>query len=114
MKTLQIIFLMLLTTLRQIESKAIVALTVIVFAFISYSQASALQRSNSNILTQFALLGDTHVNLATTGDQANYATHFEKAIEQVNAAGVDFVLIAGDITQSGIPDEVAEFKTEIS
>jgi Icc protein len=114
MKIQRIILLLLTTTVRQIKFKAIVTLTVIIFAFISHSQVSALQRESSTILARVALLGDSHLNLATTGDQANYAAHFEKAIEQVNAAGVNFVLIAGDLTQSGKPDEFAEFKTEIS
>ena len=44
---------------------------------------------------------------------ATFQPHFEKAIAQVNAAKVDLVLIAGDLTQSGKPEECADFKTHL-
>ena len=41
---------------------------------------------------------------------ATFKPHFEKTIAQVNEAKVDFVLIAGDLTQGGKPEELADFK----
>lgn len=71
-------------------------------------------RAESNILARVALLSDSHMNLATNGEQAAYAAHFQKAIADANAAGVDFVLIAGDLTQSGKPEEYAAFKANLA
>src|SRR5437899_316468 len=53
----------------------------------------------AKVLARVALLSDPHVNRATNGDAANFKARFEKAIAQVNAAKVDIVLIAGDLTQ---------------
>lgn len=62
---------------------------------------------------RIALLSDTHTNLATTGDEANYKARFDRVIAEVNKAQVDFVLIAGDLTQSGKPDQIAAFATQV-
>ncbi len=66
--------------------------------------------SGPKILARVALLSDPHVNRATNGMDATFRPHFEKAIAQVNAAKVDLVLIAGDLTQDGKPEECADFK----
>jgi len=87
---------------------------VAVLAFASLTLVYGRKKTNPEILAQFALLGDSHLNLTKTGDEANYTAHFEKVIKQVNDARVDFVLIAGDLTQSGKPEEFSQFKTEIS
>ena len=99
-------------SLNPTKSGVLILAAVLVFG--SLTQVSGRKKSNPDILAQFALLGDSHLNHATKGDEANYTAHFEKAIKQVNAAGVDFVLIAGDLTQSGKPDEFSQFKKEIS
>jgi 3',5'-cyclic AMP phosphodiesterase CpdA len=65
---------------------------------------------NLKVLARVALLSDPHVNRATNGMDATFRPHFEKAIAQVNAAKVDVVLIAGDLTQDGKPEECADFK----
>jgi Icc protein len=70
-------------------------------------------QTNSDVLARVALLSDSHLNFETNGQDATFNPHFEKAIAQVNAAGVDFVLIAGDLTQSGRPEEYADFKARI-
>ena len=75
--------------------------------------ARALQETNADILARIALVADTHLNLETNGEDAAFAPHFDKAIAQVNAARVDFVLIAGDLTQSGKPEEYADFKAKL-
>jgi 3',5'-cyclic AMP phosphodiesterase CpdA len=58
---------------------------------------------------KIALIADTHTTRATKEDQALYVPRFEAVIESVNAAAPDLILFAGDLTQSGKPDEVAEF-----
>lgn len=59
---------------------------------------------------RFALLSDTHVTRGTAEDQPRYRPRFESVIAAVNAEKVRFVLIAGDLTQNGSPDEIADFK----
>jgi 3',5'-cyclic AMP phosphodiesterase CpdA len=92
----------------------LIAFAAVMFAFESSAQVPVVHEANSNILARVALLGDSHLNLATSGDETNYGARFEKAIAQVNAAGVDFVLIAGDLVQSGSePEQYDGFKADI-
>ncbi len=59
---------------------------------------------------RIALVADPHVNSATSGDEANYKARFMRVIAEVNAAHVSLVLIAGDLTQSGKPEQFADFR----
>ena len=63
---------------------------------------------------RIAFLSDTHTNSNTTGDQPLYKAHLEEVIQQVNATGVDVVLIAGDLTQGGKAEEMEDFKKQIA
>ena len=65
------------------------------------------------IIARIALVSDTHVNRSTNTDQQRYRAHLAKVIEQVNAAKVDFVVIAGDLTENGRPEEFTDFKEQI-
>lgn len=85
----------------------------VVLALTTGAVAQTTTPANRQILARIALLADPHVNRATNGADAAFKAHFEKAIAQVNAAKVDFVLIAGDLTQSGKPEEFADFKTHV-
>lgn len=60
--------------------------------------------------TRIALLSDTHVNRSTNGEPALYRARLERAIEQVNEARVNLILIAGDLTEDGAPDQISDFK----
>lgn len=62
---------------------------------------------------RIALIADTHTNSATTGDQAKYKERLDHVIASVNSADADLVLIAGDLTQSGKPEDMAGFQTQI-
>ena len=62
---------------------------------------------------RIALLSDTHTNRATTGDQAQYRVRLDAVIAAVNAAHVDLVLVAGDLTQGGKPEEMTDFQSQI-
>src|SRR5690349_11384915 len=68
------------------------------------------EKAEPKIIARVALLSDPHVNRATNGMDATFKAHFEKTIEQVNEEKPDLVLIAGDLTQSGLPEEFADFK----
>ncbi len=64
-------------------------------------------------MARVALLSDPHVNRDTNGMNATFKPHFEKTIADVNAANVNLVLIAGDLTQSGKPEEMDDFKAHL-
>src|SRR6266568_4849686 len=89
---------------------------ILLAVFLTLALAANLRAETdaaAKVLARVALLSDPHVNRATNGDASNFKAHFDKAIAQVNAAKVDFVLIAGDLTQSGLPEEFADFKNHI-
>jgi 3',5'-cyclic AMP phosphodiesterase CpdA len=62
---------------------------------------------------RIALLSDTHTNRGATDDLSRYKVHLHQVIEAVNKAGVDLVLVAGDLTQDGKPEEFEDFKAQI-
>lgn len=66
-----------------------------------------------NRLARIALVSDTHTTRGTKEDQPLYKGRFNKVIAEVNAAKVDLVLVAGDLTQDGKPQEIADFKEQI-
>jgi Icc-related predicted phosphoesterase len=63
-------------------------------------------------LARLALLGDPHVSLDPKF--AQYVVNFQHVIADVNAANVDAVLIAGDLTQSGDAPSLHRFKEMIA
>lgn len=63
--------------------------------------------------TRIALVSDIHVQQSTNEEKRLYPVRFAKTIEAVNAAQVDLVLIAGDLTEHGSPSELAEFRQKI-
>ncbi len=75
--------------------------------------AAAGAEAISGTLARIALLSDPHVLAATNKEHAVYRAHFEQAIAEVNAAGADLVLIAGDLTNHGKREEIEEFKKRI-
>ena len=97
----------------QIKSAINAKLAFVLFVLAGCALAPALHAGDESIFARVALVSDSHLNRATQGEQASYGAHFDKAIAQVNAAGVDFVLIAGDLTQSGKATEFADFKAKI-
>jgi 3',5'-cyclic AMP phosphodiesterase CpdA len=73
---------------------------------------SPATQPKAKILARIALLGDPHVNLDPKLSQ--YLTNFQHVIDDVNASNVDFVLIAGDLTQSGDAPSLRRFKEMIT
>ncbi|MDR3707549.1 MAG: metallophosphoesterase [Capsulimonadaceae bacterium] len=57
-----------------------------------------------------ALVTDTHVMTGSEGDATIFRERFSRAIDAVNAANVDLVLLAGDMSDSGAADQFASFK----
>ncbi len=62
------------------------------------------------LATRIAFLSDAHVNLRTNDPGAAYNQRFDQAIAEVNAAKVDLVLIAGDLTDGGTREQMELFK----
>ena len=58
---------------------------------------------------RIALVSDTHVQFSTNAEQKLYLARFDKTIQAVNAAHVDLVLVAGDLTEHGWDQELEEF-----
>jgi 3',5'-cyclic AMP phosphodiesterase CpdA len=73
--------------------------------------ADARTGSGSDALaTRIAFLSDTHVNLRTNEAGQAYNKRLDRAIAEVNAAHVDLVLIAGDLTDGGTREQMELFK----
>ena len=62
---------------------------------------------------QIALVSDTHQTLATDAEKAVYKAHFDQVIRSVNAMQVDAVVIAGDLTDSGRPEQYDAFCQQV-
>ena len=62
---------------------------------------------------RIAFLSDTHVNLRTNEPGAAYNGRLDRAIAEVNAAKVDLVLIAGDLTDGGTQQQMQLFKQKV-
>ncbi len=60
-----------------------------------------------------ALVSDTHCTRGTNEDQTLHRGRLDKVIAAVNAAQVDLVLVAGDLTENGWPEEVGDFKQQV-
>lgn len=59
-----------------------------------------------------ALVCDTHTNRETKDDMPLYAPRFDAVIEDVNAQKVDLILLGGDLTESGKPETIVDFKAQ--
>ena len=64
-------------------------------------------------VARIAFLSDTHVNFQTNGPGLAYNPRVDAAIAAVNAAKVDLVLIAGDLTNNGETRQMALFKKKV-
>jgi predicted phosphodiesterase len=64
-------------------------------------------------VVRVALLADVHIDLTGQGDSPRFLSHLQSTIRQVNAAHVDLVLIAGDLSNYGKKLEWDDFKNRI-
>jgi 3',5'-cyclic AMP phosphodiesterase CpdA len=62
---------------------------------------------------RIALLSDLHLTAMTNADIVAAHARFHQAIADVNAARVDLVLIAGDLTEWGRPQEFARLREHL-
>jgi hypothetical protein len=74
----------------------------------STKAASPTTSGSGDVIGRIALLGDPHVSREVR--YAEYVNNFNRVIDQVNAADVDAVLVAGDLMQSARPEAFDAFK----
>lgn len=67
----------------------------------------------SQWLARIGFLSDTHLNLRTNEPGLSYVRRADQAIAAVNDAKVDLVLVAGDLTDGGRPEQMALFKEKV-
>ena len=67
----------------------------------------------NEIITRIAFVSDTHVNLRTNEPGVAYIRRLDEAMAAINAAKVDLVLIAGDLTDGGTREQMALFKGKV-
>ena len=89
------------------------ALSLLALFALSLGVSAAGRADTAPATVRIALLTDTHTTRGTAEDQPLYKGHLEEVIAAVNAAHVDFALVAGDLTQGGKPDEMSDFQTQI-
>ena len=65
------------------------------------------------MVARIAFVSDTHVNHRTDELGTGATRHLDQAIAAINAAQVDLVLIAGDLTDSGTREQMALFKRKV-
>lgn len=69
--------------------------------------AAAPEQARQGREVRIALVSDVHICDGTNGPV--YRARFERAIASVNEAGVDVVMVAGDLTENGRPGQREEF-----
>jgi 3',5'-cyclic AMP phosphodiesterase CpdA len=65
------------------------------------------------IVARIAFVSDTHVNLRTNEPGLSYNRRVDQAVVEINAAKVDLVLIAGDLTDGGTREQMTLFKRKM-
>jgi 3',5'-cyclic AMP phosphodiesterase CpdA len=67
----------------------------------------------NEIVARIAFVSDTHVTLGTNEGKMAYNRRLDQAVAEINAANVDLVLIAGDLTDGGTREQMALFKRKV-
>ena len=65
------------------------------------------------IVARIAFVSDTHINLRTNEPGLSYNRRVDQAVVEINAAKVDLVLSAGDLTDGGTREQMALFKQKV-
>ena len=83
--------------------------TLVLFACLLGARAGS-PTSPGDGVARIALISDLHVRDATNDSQVRAHLRLHQAIADVNATKVDLVLVAGDLTEHGRPDELRSFR----
>jgi Icc protein len=87
-----------------------VAFIIFLFALLA---GPHLRAQVKGVMARIALVSDTHTTRGTKDDQPKYRARLDQVMAAANAAKVDLVLIAGDLTENGSPDELSDFQNQI-
>lgn len=63
---------------------------------------------------RIAFICDTHTTRGIKNGQPLFKPHFEKVITAVNASRPNWILHGGDLTESAKPEEIEDFKAQIT
>ncbi|RYG67489.1 hypothetical protein EON80_13490 [bacterium] len=63
---------------------------------------------------RIALICDTHTTRGVQNDQPQHKARFDRVIEAVNASKPDWILHGGDLTEGAKPEEIEDFKTQLT
>ncbi|HET6386999.1 MAG TPA: metallophosphoesterase [Armatimonadota bacterium] len=69
-------------------------------------------RPRTSAVLRVALVADTHCTRSPVGDRPKYRERFDRVIRDVNAANVDVVLVAGDLTNGGEVAQMRDFRAQ--
>jgi 3',5'-cyclic-AMP phosphodiesterase len=83
------------------------------FAVLMLAVSAWAEAGRDEIVARIAFVSDTHVNLRTNESGISYIQHLDEAMAAINAAKVDLVLIAGDLTDGGTREQMALFKRKV-
>jgi 3',5'-cyclic-AMP phosphodiesterase len=101
-------------TFRWLRTRSALLVAGLVLALIGAACRTAPPPRSPNAPTKVALISDLHVMPPTTNkDQRLFPLRLAKTIEAVNAANVDLVLVAGDLTEHGTPQEYGLFRSQM-
>lgn len=78
-----------------------------------FSTAALAAPQSPQAPLKIALVSDPHITRGTNEDQPEYKGRFDHVIASVNGAHVGLVLIAGDLTEGGRPDDIKDFQAQI-
>lgn len=67
----------------------------------------------SGLVARLALMSDLHVTRGTNEDQPLHPMRLARTIADINRAGVDLVLVAGDLTEFGTAEEARDFHRQM-
>jgi 3',5'-cyclic AMP phosphodiesterase CpdA len=90
-------------------SKTFLPAWLLVLAVLAPAFCQAAPEANSGPV-RIALVSDMHVTRGTKESQPWHRVRFERAIEEVNTAHPDLILLGGDLTENGKPEEYRDFK----
>ncbi|HEY2952502.1 MAG TPA: metallophosphoesterase [Verrucomicrobiae bacterium] len=86
---------------------------VFVFLVCALSACVYPPAQEKGVVARIALVSDTHTTRGTNNDQPKYRARLDRVMAAANAAQVDLVLIAGDLTENGSPEETSDFQNQI-
>jgi 3',5'-cyclic AMP phosphodiesterase CpdA len=83
-------------------------------AWTSGYTAEPARPATAPAVVRIALFSDTHATRGAKDDQTLHKGRLDRTIAVVNAARVDFALVAGDLTEDGTAEQFDDFKAQLA